>query len=44
MTYKTNSAWVILIYDYKLWVSDHLLKVDDLALRPKSIALFEEDN
>ena len=29
---------------YKQWVSDHLLKVADLAIRPKVMALFEDAN
>ena len=28
--------------DYKRWVSGHLLKASDLALRPKLVALFED--
>ena len=41
---KNNSTRVIQIEDCKWWVSDHLLKAADLALRPKVIALFEEAN
>ena len=43
-TYKTNSTKVIQIEDYKLWVSDHLSKAADLALRAKVVALFEDAN
>ena len=30
--------------DYKRWVYDHLLKVADLAIHPKVMALFEDAN
>ena len=43
-TDKTNSTKVIKIEDYKLWVSDHLSKAEDLALRAKVVALFEDAN
>ena len=43
-TDKTNSTKVIQIEDYKRWVSDHLLKAADLALRAKVVALFEDAN
>ena len=43
-TYKTNSTRVIKIKDYKFWVSEHLLKADDLSLCPKFIALLEDAN
>ena len=35
---------LINIEDYKRWVSDHLQKAADLALRPKVMALFENGN
>ena len=41
-TDKTNSIRVINIDDCKIWVSDHLLKAADLALRAKVVALFED--
>ena len=41
---KTNSTRMINIEDYKRWVSDHLQKAADLALRPKVMALFENAN
>ena len=43
-TEKTNSTRVIKIEDYKRWVSDHLQKAADLALRPKVMALHENAN
>ena len=43
-TDKTNSTRVINIEDYKRWVSDHLHKAADLALRPKVMALCENAN
>ena len=43
-TDKTNSTKVIQIEDYKHWVSDHLSKAADLALRSKVVALFEDAN
>ena len=43
-TDKTNSTRVIKIKDNKRWVSDHLQKAADLALRPKLIALYENAN
>ena len=44
LTDKTNSTRVIKIEDYKRWVSDHLQKAADLALRPKVMALYENAN
>ena len=41
---KTNSTRVIKIKDYQWWVSDHILKVVDLATRPEVVALFEDAN
>ena len=35
---------MIKIEDYKRWVSDHLQKAADLALRPKVMALYENAN
>ena len=43
-TDKTNSTRLIIIYQYKRWVSNHLLKAADIALRPIVIDLFEEAN
>ena len=43
-TNKTNSTRVINIENYKRWVSNHLLKASDLALRAKLVALFEDAN
>ena len=43
-TDKTNSTRVIKIEDYKLWVSDHLHKAANLALRPKVMAIYENVN
>ena len=43
-TDKTNATRVIKIEDYKRWVSAHLRKADDLALRPKVMALYENAN
>ena len=43
-TDKINSTRVIKIEDYKRWVSDHLLKAANLAIRPKVMALFEDAN
>ena len=43
-TDKINSTKVIQIEDYKLWVSDHLSKAEDLALRAKVVSLFEDAN
>ena len=44
LTDKTNSTRVIKIKDYKRWVSYHLQKAADLALRPKLMALYENAN
>ena len=44
MSNKTNSTRLILIEEYKQWISDHLLKASDFALRLKVIGLFEEAN
>ena len=41
-TDKTDYTRVINIEDYKRWVSDHLPKAVDLALRLKVLALFEK--
>ena len=41
-TDKTNSTKIIQIEDCKRWVSDHLSKATDLALRAKLVALFED--
>ena len=41
---KTNAKRVIKIEDYKRWVSTHLQKAADLALRPKVMALNENAN
>ena len=41
---KINSTKIIKIEDYKRWVSDRLLKVANLAIRPKVMALFEDGN
>ena len=41
---KNNSTRVIQIEDCKWWVSDHLLKAADLAIRPKVMSLSEESN
>ena len=35
---------MIKIDDYKLWVSDHLQKAANLALRPKVMAIYENAN
>ena len=35
---------MIKIEDYKRWVSGHLQKADDLALRPKVMALYDNAN
>ena len=43
-TDKTNATRVIKIEDYKRWISTHLQKADDLALRPKVMALYENAN
>ena len=43
-TNKTNSTRVIEIKNYKRWISDHLLKVYNLALHPKVVSLSEEAN
>ena len=43
-TDKTNSTRVIKIDDYKLWLSYHLQKAADLALRPKVMAIYENAN
>ena len=43
-TDKTNYTRVIRIEDNKRWVSDHLHKAADLALRPKVMALYENAN
>ena len=43
-TDKTNSTRVIYIEDYKRWVSEHLSKAEDLALRSKVVAIFEDAN
>ena len=43
-TEKTNSTRVIKIEDYKRWVSDHLQKAADLALRSKIMAPYENEN
>ena len=43
-TDKTNSTRVIQIEDYKHWVSNHLSKAADLALRAKVVVLFENAN
>ena len=40
-TDKTNSTRVIKTEDDKRWVSDHLQKAAELALRPKVMALYE---
>ena len=42
LTDKTNSTRVIKIEDHRLWVSDHILKASDLAIRPNVVALFED--
>ena len=44
LTDKTNATRVIKIKDYKRWVSAHLQKAADLALRPKVMALYENAN
>ena len=41
---KTNSTRVIEIECYKQWVSDHILKAANLALRPKVAALLKYAN
>ena len=41
---KTNSTRVINNGDYKRWVSEHLQKAAELALRLKVMALFENKN
>ena len=41
---QTNSTWVIYITNNMWYVSDHLLKSDDLALRLKAIVLHKEAN
>ena len=43
-TDKTNATRVIKIEYYKRWVSAHLQKAADLALRPKVMALYENAN
>ena len=42
--YKTNPNQVTLIAKYKRWVSDHLLKVSNLTLHPKVIAVLDVAN
>ena len=44
LTDKTNSTRVIRFEDYKRWVSAHLQKAADLALRPKVMALYKNAN
>ena len=41
---RNNSTRLILIEDYKEWVSDRVFKAADLNLRPDVIALSEEAN
>ena len=41
---KTKSIRVILIVNYKRWVSEYLLKASELALFLKVIYLFDEAN
>ena len=43
-TDKNNSNQLILINNYKRWVSNHILKATELALHPKVISLFDEAN
>ena len=43
-TDKTNSTRVIKIEDYKRWISEHLLKAANLAIRPELMDLFEDAN
>ena len=43
-TDKINSTIVIQVEDYKMWLSDHLLKATDLVLCSKLIAMFEDAN
>ena len=43
-TDKTNSTRVIHIEDYMWWISGHYLKMANLPLRPKVVALFEYAN
>ena len=44
LTDKTNATRAIKIEYYKRWVSAHLQKASDLALRPKVMALYENSN
>ena len=44
LLYKIDPTMLIIIEDYMHWVSDHLLKVADLAIRLKAVALFEDAN
>ena len=44
LTEKTSSTGVIEFEDYKQWVYDHLLKADNIALRPMVVALLEDSN
>ena len=41
---KTNSTREIKIKHYKRWLSDHLQKAADLALRPNFMALYKNAN
>ena len=41
---KTNATRVIKIEDYKSWVSAHLQKAANLAIRPKVMALYKNTN
>ena len=43
-TDKRNSTRMIKIEDYEWWVSSHLQKAADLALRRKVMALYENPN
>ena len=43
-TNKTNATRVIKNEDYKRWLSAHLQKAADLALRPKVMALYKNEN
>ena len=43
-TDKTSPTRLIKIEDSKMWVSAHLQKASDLALRPKVMALYENAN
>ena len=42
LTHKTKTTLLIPCADFKLWVSNQLLKAADLYLHPRVIKMFEE--